>query len=362
MRKSEGGFLADYLNQYVSLGELLLTAILIALGVNIMASGLVNTFTSIASYWFIVIGLVICLASISFLFVRIFRSRAQLVVYEGFLVHDMRDNKLIKVPRYRFTEEMNQYFTAAIVENPPEKWTTEPLKHYSTIMDDSEDASTNEGSKQIVREGIEYFLLESLSCHLSEYFNRHAFESDMLYEIKRSDLSENILSNRFLKTISKPMERRWTFMGHKDNDSICASYDDGAMYRKFDLLMPAGTSITRTAEDKLTLETQKFTITFAVRFDAVLSPLPPGFISYYLGINQPNLDVGEYMFEVEVEVRLKFGMLLSGVQRQYYDWIDSFLERLDSEISRDRFFKSIGWDSALTVLQCLNPDDRKRDA
>lgn len=361
MRQSD--FLSNYFNKYIGVGELVLTAILIALGVDIIAGGMIGTFTNIPSWWFMIVGLVICLAAVLFLLIRIFRERTQTIVYEGFLIHNMEDNKLIKVPRYRLSEELDQYFTAAFIEDPPKQWTKEPLEHFSIIDEstDAEDTSTNEGSKQIVREAIEYFLLESLSYHLSDYYNDERFRDSLLYEIKRNDLPEDVLSNRFLKTISRPMQRRWTFMGHTDSDSICSSYNDGAMYRRFDLIMPTGTSITRVAANKIELDTKKFTIAFDVHFDGVLNPLPPGFLSYYLGIDQHSHYIGEYMLQVEVQVRLKFGMLLSGAQRQYYEWIDSFIDKLDMEMSRDKFFSSISWDSALTILHCLSSNNKKKD-
>jgi hypothetical protein len=39
---------------------------------------------------------------------------------------------------------------------------------------------------------------------------------------------------------------------------------------------------------------------------------------------------------------------------QYYEWLDSYLDKLEEEFSSSYFFKKIGWDSVSTLMDYLN--------
>ena len=64
---------------------------------------------------------------------------------------------------------------------------------------------------QLIIEATEYYVLEKLSSHLTDYFNRPHFDEQELHTFARNDIPDVLLSNRFLELFSKPMEDRPLF-------------------------------------------------------------------------------------------------------------------------------------------------------
>jgi len=68
-----------------------------------------------------------------------------------------------------------------------------------------------------------------------------------------------------------------------------------------------------------------------------------------------------FQINIDVKVLFKFGALLSRTGWEYYQWVDSFLNKLDKNISQSTFFESIGWNSALTVIKCLTVPPKTKE-
>lgn len=351
MRKKEGGFVADFLAKYTDLLQIVLVAVFIALGIDIIAGALL-CILQINPWWHICIGLLIVLLPLFGLFL-FFLARTRHEIYEGFLIHDMKKNKFVVVPRYRFSEKLDRYFIAAFQENKTLQaiWGREPMRHWSYIDDD---VPSSEGSIKLIREAAEYFLFDSISLHLSAYFQNMNFRRDKLKVFERNDIPQILRQNRFLNLITKPPEERSVFNYTKSSSSVYASYRQGALYHRLHLTLPKDSLLTRIGKNKIRIDTKRFTITFSVQFDGMLTTLPDRFELYYLGRGKYNhMRFGEYSVIFEIDIKLKWKMLLPGPEQEYYKWIDSYLDTLDSEVSEDRFFNSIGWSSALTIYDLL---------
>ena len=88
--------------------------------------------------------------------------------------------------------------------------------------------------------------------------------------------------------------------------------------------------------------------------------LPEGFEKYYLRIADPLKDITPYIVKVDIQVSMKLGALLSATGWQYYHWIDSFLDKIEKDLSEDDFFKILNWESAFTILQCLKQAQQRK--
>jgi len=318
----------------------------------------------------------ICLIAVLYLFARVVTKIVYSRGYRGFFVHDMKNNRFVRVPRYDVSEKIERYLNAAFVENKALEtiWNREPLRHMLEFnLEDDLDVPTRtqEGSRQLIREALEYYVLEKLSTHLTDYFNDERFRRENLTELVRDDIPDILLKNRFLELFSRPMEDRPAFVnrakpGVRDSarswsyvGGITASRSKtGELYQRFDLVLPTGSKVKRVDRNTINIETNKFIMAIAVNFDSFLTNLPYGFEPYYLSLDS-NLDTGIYMITVELKVAFKLG-ILSPAGREYYRWLDSFLDCLEEAISESTFFESIGWDSAVTVLQCLGDETKRR--
>jgi hypothetical protein len=369
MHKSRSGFLAEILARWTSLAEILVIAICAALGVDLVAHGLILHWgvDPIAS---LVIGLLLCSFSLLILVGRVTSRRTRSQSYTGFFIYNRNSNKLVLVPRYGFSEALSRYLEAALSENKALKliWDKEPLRESEEIerrkakgkskeeMLEMWQKLTRGRSYQLIREATEYFVLDRLSTHLTDYFNDEQFRKENLKEFRRDDVPDVLLKNRFLELFSKPMEERAAFIGktegREDWGETVAAFTEGAIYERFDLVLPKESIVRRVS--RIEIETNAFLMNLVIHFDGMGAVIPTDFLEYYLSIHDPLNVTTEFAISIEVTVSFKFGALLFGLGWNYYHWIDSFLQLLDERVSEETFSRSIGWDAALTVIKSLN--------
>jgi len=370
MRERKEGPLSEFVSKQTNLIRILIVAFLAAFGINLAAGSLLFIATVIPLYARLLIGIGIAVSAVLYLVMSIYAKRTQIRAYKGLFVHDLRKNEVIKIPRYYFSESMVRYLKAAFIENQALKviWDRQPLKHMLEfdLKDDSDvPVVTSEGSRELIREVVEYFVLNQFSTHLDDYFNDERFRQENLAYIGRKDIPEILLTNRFLELFSRPMRDRIAFSKDstwKENSNetpddrigmTVASYrPSGEIYERFTLVTPKGTIISRPNKNTIEIRTKMFTIHIKTDFRGSLTILPSGFEHYYLSLDS-DIRSGIYAIDVEVRVSFGLGLQLPGTGRQYYRWVDSFLDTLNDNISASRFFESIGWNTAMTVIQCL---------
>lgn len=361
------GFLAEFVSKYTSLGEIVLVAIFIAFGIS-LASGAVLMVAGLSPYTSLAIGLAVCLLSACYLFYRALSPRTKTRHYEGFFVYSSKHNTIIPVPRYRFSEGIRRYLSAAFAENKALKilWQKEALRSAPSDIEDTVEptrSETNPASYGLISEAAEYFVLEEFSTHLTDYFQAEKFRRENLCQFARHDIPSAFLNNRFLELFSKEMRDRPAFVRDTLDTNheypppvveVVASYkESGELYQRFDLVLPKGSELLKPRAHAFEIKTKKFNIAVSVRFEGMNTVLPHGFEKRYLGVDLYPEGVA-YSIDIELKVVFKFGILLLGLGRAYYAWIDSLLDTLDEHISEDKFFEGIGWDTAVTVIECLD--------
>lgn len=340
--------------------ELVVVAILLAFGTNLVVGQFVASaiFSPLAS---VLVGATICLGSTLYLATRLLTKRFESRSYKAFLIYNQKENKIIKVPRYSFSEEVCHCMKDASVENPVLKtlWENEPLKDKTNS---ARAEIKHKKSAQLLSEVAEYIVLNILSVHLTDYFASEEFKKKNLKEYGREDIPEVLLKNRYLELFSRPMEDRPIFADtlKKDNrpGEIVGMYAYGARYEKFDLVLPKKSTIRRLNANNIEIETEKLTMSITVRFEGFNTNLPTEFEQYYLALSDWQ-NITEYQLNVDIQVKMKLWALLSKIGWKYYRWVDSFLDKIEGEISQEAFFNRINWEATLTMLQCLNRSQTK---
>lgn len=364
--------------------EFVVVAVLLAFGVDLVA-GHILALAALSSRLALVVGVILCLGSVLYLAVRLFGRRVERRTYEAFLVYDKKRNKIITVPRYEFSEAICRYMSAAFAENSALKllWDKEPLKDF--LGDEPREAA------QLLSQATEYFVLAQLSTHLTDYFADEKFKKQNLRKYCREDVPEVLLRNTFLEMFSRPMEHRPAFVeahsGKRERmemkvygpdergmwrsryvvptergyGEVVAAYGPGGViYDRFDLILPQGSVVRRVEDSKVEIETKKLKMSINVKFEGFCTVLPEGFEEYYLGINDPLKGITPYVVNVDIQVSMKLGSLLSATGWQYYRWIDSFLDKIEKDLSKDTFFELLNWESAFTILQCLKQAQQRK--
>jgi len=79
-------------------------------------------------------------------------------------------------------------------------------------------------------------------------------------------------------------------------------------------------------------------------------------LEHYLSLARRD-GIRVFSVEIALDIRFRLWRVLTAVGRNYYDWVDSFITDLDERLSTQTFLKSIGWNTALTVIRCITPGE-----
>jgi hypothetical protein len=343
MKESSRNFLSEFLSRRASFIEVLLTALFLALGINLV-SGSLPSLLQWSERQTLIVGICVSLLSIIYFAIRFFIERHRTQIYSGFLSYNRRNNEIINVPEYYFSRIIKMYidFVLELLPNSKKGWIDKSLEN-ALIDDDRE-------SIKIVREAVEYFVLKELSYHLQNYFNE--LGETHIRSFYRSDMKSVSDSNRFIKLFSAPRINT-----PEEDDELQGEFPDVTRIHKqrstFVLKLPEESKVIRKDERKIEIDTNKFKLVIEAVFIGVNSEIPVGFHKYYLKLNR-NDRVTNFTIGVKVEVLFKLRMFFSRSGLKYYRWIDSFLDKLNESISESMFFNAIQWKAAYPVIEHVN--------
>jgi hypothetical protein len=372
------GPLSGILTERNSLTNIVIGTIIGSLGINLVSESILQMFFFGAHIIFI-IGVGASLASVWY-FIRIMTAkRTQIRSYSGFFIVDHVEKKVIPVNRYPYSINLSRYLESACAESQdirmvlersiyvPDTTIKVPRENNDEVGIEREERATQKKLKatpdrRLILEATEYFVLRMLSTHLTNYFNdEKKFKEENLIKVERKDIPQVLLENRFLNLFSKPMEERVAafedrYVSKNTGDGSGESNTD---FSHFHLILPTKTKVSRTDEKTCEITTQKFTLSFAILYSGADELLPADFEKYYLRLQEYNQSSKPSMvkgkaIEIEVKVFFKNSIFFSRTGLQYYEWLDSYLDKLEEEFSTSYFFKKIGWDSVSTLMDCLS--------
>jgi hypothetical protein len=374
------GPLSGILTERHSLTNIIIGTIIASVGVNLISGSILQIFF-FGAHIMLIIGIGASLASVWY-FMRIMTAkRTQVRNYSGFFIVDHVEKKVIPVNRYPYSIYLSRYLESACAESQDIKMILErsiyvpdttikiPRGKIDEVRIEREERAAIKKLKatpdrRLILEATEYFVLRMLSTHLTNYFNDEKFKEENLTKLERKDIPQVLLENRFLNLFSKPMEER-TAASFEDQyvskNTQGGSGESNTDFRHFHLILPAKAKVSRTGENTCEITTKKFTLMVSILYLGADELLPADFEKYYLGLQKyykrsdPSM-VKEKAIEIEVKVFFKNSIFFSTTGLQYYEWLDSYLDKLEEEFSASYFFKKIGWDSVSTLMDCLNMD------
>lgn len=338
-------FIKEFLNSRRSVIEIFIVAILITLGINLITSASFEIFTfENKDKVFFYTGVTIVIISIFYFVLKILWKTSITKEFTGFIIIDKETKMPVECDGYDYSEELRRSFDAGFAEN-------KALEHIWT-----NDSTKFTDKNKLIIEATEYFLIDDLSTHLTDYFNTRRLDKKQLIEFSRNDIPDILLSNRFLEMFSKPMEQRASFVKDLKNDDspgrvIYSMGEGGTIFKEFDFVLPKGSSVSRKG-NKMLLNTKRFVIEFEIIYDGFGNVLPRGFEKLYLGyMSYEEFSTKE--IKVNINVRFKFKSLFSRNGWDYYEWIELFLEKIERNFSEDYFFKTINWNEIYIQTKVL---------
>lgn len=351
--------LSSLLKSRSTLIELVVAAIVLALGVNLLASAIVSKFQTNEKA-IVIIGIILTLFSLMAIARRTLATRRIARDIEGFLCFKRKSPELIPVPRYRYSEDIKHSLSALFAENeaPKKLWENDPRhKESSPSQEQQLHFGEKTAADNLIVEATEYFILETLSTHLTDYFNQPNLDSGRTRKLTREDLGPLVFGNQFLDTFSRPMKERAVFIDRairdgKNHQNIVAVYGKGVKFSQFDLVLPGKASVKRIGDGHFLIDAPKFLMNIKVDFLRYGALIPRGFYELYLG-ESSYIDFQSYTVSISTSIEFKRFSLLTRSGWEYHKWLDSFLDELENSISQEAFFNRIGWETAMTTARVV---------
>ena len=356
MKDCSQGIVTGLLGKRKILLELVIAAVLLALSINMMSSAILDLHW-ISPLEAFVFGSVLTALCIVYFGVRYLWSQGHIHTFRGFIIFQGDKHEIVNVRRYDYGSNLRHYLQAAFAEDAAIKrmWDKEPVDKAFRRGSDADEMSPGLDKRhQLAVEATEYYVLEALSTHLTDYFNRGGFEKEKLHTFARNDIPDVLLSNRFLELFSKPMEDRSLFPleenpSHPQGEVVMSISKDGAFYSRFDLTLPKGARVRRDKSNAIIIETDRFTLTIYIDFKGLGTVVPWEYQRCILGVDPRQCHT--YQIGVRLCVSFRFASLFLPGGWEYYRWVESFVESFDKDFSEDRYFTDIGWESALTLIE-----------
>ncbi|MDI5886486.1 hypothetical protein [Flavobacterium yafengii] len=363
---NKNNLLNDILDNRKKVLELIIISIILGIGVSFISSSLFD-YLQIENNnaLCLSIGLFLTLVSLIYFTYSLFGKRIFDKEINGFFLVDRENESLIDIDNYYYSNKIYQYLNSARIEDSAidKKW----LKTNFGNID-----SERNNILPIVQEISEYYFLESLSMHLSEFFNSTQFDKNRLKIYERNDIPDILLSNQFLELFSKPMHQRATFIDDETNNSVTSftrgdiegkvtsSYKNGVMFKHFHLVLPNESKLLRKNNSTIIIKNKRFKITVRTLVSGVNTYIPVEFRELYLGLDKYDRNpafVTTYRINIEFN---KFSFLKSS-SWEYYKWVDSFLYRLEKNVSEKYYFNTqIEWDKIYPIIKALQVKSTKK--
>jgi len=345
----------DFLNipkTRTELVELLLLIVIASLGVNLISALIAQM---LGPYRAGLCGIIIILSITGYiLFTRIFKKSFTNSINAVLSVKKQK-NKLLNIRDYSFNFDFNMILHSLLTENKAFKsqWSDNPLG----VLHDKPSEKNNESkSQKIVREISEYIYLTHLSTHLTDYFQNDSYDKKELVELNRNDVLDLLATNRVLEMISKDRSDREAFLKLKDmpkeEGEIVMSWANGALYNKFDLTLPKGSTISRQKDNSITIDCTSIKLNFKVDFKGFNANVSPLFEKHYMHQQDKSKpwDNSHYHVKFITTIIIKPAFIAFGRQLNYHQWAESFLETIEGEMSFSAFLDRINWDTIEAMI------------
>jgi hypothetical protein len=248
--ESQGLPLASVLTERVTLIELACAAIILGLGINLAATWIA---AHISSSYLLLLAVALIIFGMVLFVIKLLKLRQHMVRLEGVFACRRSDNVVLNIPEYNFGAKLSSIFESAFAENKAleQQWLTgAPGSRLPFLISEDKQAAQLKAAK-LLEEATEYYVLEKLSMHLTDFFNRLDKSKDYTIQLQREHVPQVLLQNRFLSLFSMPIDDRPAFLENQSHgmkqpqfkgDLVAAGGNHGAMYQRFDLVLPKNSS------------------------------------------------------------------------------------------------------------------------
>jgi len=342
----------DFLNKRRNQTEFILIALSLLIGIILFSYNHNDIFS-------IITGLILCSLSIYYFIIKISVVKNKKNI-KGFIIIDNENNEIIPIENYDYVNTISRDLKSAIIEDNAIK-----IELENAGFESGSDKEKKQKGIKTINELTEYYILNTISTHLTNYFNNNKIEKEQLVEFSRNDIPLILLNNRFLELFSKPIDKRPIFNKHefksdrliiiKDSNKNLVSVKKVSQsnifrFQSFKIVLPEDSKITKDLDGSIVIENKRIILKFKTIFECTNTVLPIGFEKYFLDLH----DIFRYdAFQVNIilEFKLKFGAVFL-INRLDF-WINSLIDKIEKKISKEKYFNKIEWDKTFVILKSL---------
>lgn len=336
-----------------------LSAIIIAIGINFIVSGIISYIDNKGDWIYIVVGGIMVVITVFLLcMIELLQAKSKTII-ECVVTYDEEAKELIRIPGYDFSENLKRYLDAACNESKAIKslWAEDYLGLSGII-------NTGKGNTKVVltqsaallNQLIEYLLLKELSLITVDYFNKPNFNKKRINEIREIDVPDLVTGNIFLELFAKPTSEREAF-GNKEEPNVVMAYaPNGALFERFELNLPNKCRIFKSSSNVIELKHPLFALKLTPVFTGFGEVLPHNFVRHYL--HNSIHRVQSYKAMIGVELKLSWKALFIR-KSKYFEWIDKYIWHLVTHNSFQYFIDTVHWDMVETIIECNSKGSNK---
>lgn len=330
----------------------ILSAILIACGINFVVTGTVSYVANKEGWIFIVVGCILVVLTIFVLFLIELLHATNKTIIDCVVTYDREKKELIKIKGYSFSEDLKMYLDAARKESNDIKsiWNKDYLGLSEIVNNDKGNTQVSlSHSAKLLNQLMEYMLLKELALTTVDYFNRPQFKEKKLTKLEKMDVPDFVATNIFLNLFSKATSERSVFNNLENPNVVMAYASNGALFERFELILPQKCKIYKKDNKIIELKHPLFKLKLTPVFTEFGAVLPDNFEKHYLHSSIFEVESYEAMIEIDLKLSWKAFFIRKS---EYFEWIDKYIEYLFRRYSFQNFIEKISWDIVETIIEC----------
>lgn len=312
---------------------ILVTAIFFALAVNFITS-YVSVIAKDNPHWLLLVGLLSLVGGMFLLGKVVFSTQREVHRFRGAIAFKTVNNSIepVEIVGYSFNNDFCEYLRGFIQENKAfGKLFSKSQENFVEMkLFNPDDLNYH----TIINSVVEFVILHQLDLHLNSYFVENEIDKRRIITLTRDQIDPAVLRNRVIDLITKDMKERSAFTRDSDLPSegivVYAPGEGGAVFQRLDLELPPESRIYRNSDGFLVISNPLFDLTLKPEFEGFATTLPSMFMPSVSGHFTPHL------VTVKIETKIKKSALFSGESMEIYEWLDSFLARMEEYISTDK--------------------------
>lgn len=337
--------------------EIILVAIAIALGINLVSSSIIELF-NINNIVVIIIGITICISVISYYVITEIKSMNINKNIDGNIILNPNTDNIYKIIQYHSSVDISDTIRALMLEDSKTK-----VKYKNSIKsiekyENNIKKLNNEFFGQIINDAIEYQIINTLTDAIG-------LKNKDVKTIELNNAPKEILNNMFVKTLSKDYKKRIAFKNDTDiiNDGegelVYHVNDDGYMYNKLEINIPKNSEIKKNG-NSLILKSRYYKMTIEWGVESVFVPiLTMNFYNFFLDKNKVADSDVEISYYINVKVKYNLLTMFSRKSNRYYSWIDYLINTMEKDFDYEYNLKNANWDLLDNISNIINNQNKK---